>query len=303
MRLFLNTNYQFIPNRKIYFIISAILILTGLTSFIVKGGFKYGIDFKGGTLFQVKFQETPDIGKVREVFDKYKDIGSVEIKVYGNKKENELIIGVEEQTSVASMVERVTEILNNEFTGKFEIRREEAVGPRIGQELKWKAMIAILLSWIAIIIYLWVRFQFKFSVAAVLGLIHDLLIVLGACSIFNVEMSMTLVAAFLTIIGYSLNDTIVVFDRVRENLFIDKRMDVLELFNRSINQTLSRTLITSGPLLLAVLSLYTIGVSTIQDFAFAMCIGIITGTYSSFGISLSLLAEWKPETLRLHKMA
>jgi preprotein translocase subunit SecF len=303
MRLFQNSNYKFIHHRNVYFIISSILILTGLVSLIIKGGPKYGIDFKGGTLLQVQFTEKPDVAKVRQIFEGYKDLGSVEIKRYGNAEDNELIIGIEQQHEAASMVARVTEILDKEFSGKCQIRREEAVGPKIGQELKWKALISILLSWVAIIIYLWIRFQFKFGVAAVLGLIHDVLIVLTACSLFDIEMSMPVVAAFLTIIGYSINDTIIVFDRVRENLFIDKRSGILDLFNHSINQTLSRTIITSGLTLLAVLSLYAIGVSTIRDFAFAMSVGIITGTYSSFGISLSLVAIWKPETLRQRKMA
>ena len=303
MRLFANANYKFIARRHLYYIVSGILILCGLVSLIVKGGPKFGIDFKGGTLLQVQFKDDPDMGKVREVFDKYKEIGSVEIKIYGDKKDRELIIGIEKQNQEASMVSKVTEILNTEYPGQFEIRREEAVGPKIGQELKSKALIAIILSWIAIIFYLWYRFQFKFGVAAVVSIIHDVLIVLGACSIFNVEWSMTLVAAFLTLIGYSVNDTIIVFDRVRENLFTDRRMPVLDLFDRSINQTLSRTIITSGVTLLSVIALYAIGVSTIRDFAFAMSIGIITGTYSSFGIALSLVAMWKPETLRLHKMA
>jgi len=303
MRLFQNANFNFIENRKIYFVISGLLILVGLASLIMKGGPKYGIDFKGGTLIQVQFTDEPDIPKVRAVFDKYPEIGGIEIKAYGDKKDRELILGIEMQKEGESMVAKATEILNKEFEGKFQIRREEAVGPKIGKELRTNAIIAIILSWIAIILYLWFRFQFKFGVAAVVGLIHDVLIVLGACSIFNIEWSMTLVAAFLTLIGYSVNDTIIVFDRVRENLFVDHKTDIYNLFNKSINQTLSRTIITSGLTLMSVLSLYAIGVSQIRDFAFAMSIGILTGTYSSFGISLSLVALWKPETLRHSKMA
>ncbi|MFH0919944.1 MAG: protein translocase subunit SecF [Fibrobacterota bacterium] len=304
MRLFANANYKFVEYRKVYFAISIILILAGIVSMVIKGGPKFGIDFKGGTLLQIQFADEPNVHKVRAAFEEDKSLGSVEIKAYGDKKDRELIIGIEKlEISPDAVIQKVKDVLESGFAGKYQIRREESVGPKIGNELKTKALIALFLSWLSIIVYLWIRFQFKFGVTAVAGLIHDVLIVLGACSIFNIEWSMTLVAAFLTIIGYSINDTIIVFDRVRENLFVDKRMDIYALFNHSINQTLSRTIITSGLTFLAVVSLYAIGVSAIQDFAFAMIVGIITGTYSSFGISLSLIALWNPETLRHKKMA
>jgi len=201
MRIFANANFRFVHHRKIYFTFSVLFILAGLVSLVAKGGPKYGIDFKGGTLLQVKFQAMPEISDLRDVFNKYRDIGTVEIKRYGQKEDNEIIIGVETKIEAASVVVKVTEILNAEFPGNFEIRREEVVGPRIGNELKWKALFSIMLSWVAIIIYLWVRFQLKFSLAAIVGLIHDILIVFGACSIFNIELSMPVVAAFLTIVG------------------------------------------------------------------------------------------------------
>jgi len=304
MRLFANANYKFVEYRKVYFAISIILILVGMVSMAIKGGPKFGIDFKGGTLLQIQFAQEPDVVKVRTAFDQGRELGSVEIKGYGEKADRELIIGIEKsELNSNAVIQNVKEILDRNFAGKYEIRREEAVGPKIGNELKTKALIALLLSWVSIILYLWIRFQFKFGVTAVLGLIHDVLIVVGACSIFDIEWSMTLIAAFLTIIGYSINDTIIVFDRVRENLFVDRNMSIFDLFNKSINQTLGRTIITSGLTFLSVVSLYAIGVSNIRDFAFAMIVGIITGTYSSFGISLSLVAAWKPETLRVKKMA
>jgi len=175
------------------------------------------------------------------------------------------------------------------------------VGPKVGDELKWKAILSIFLSLIAIILYIWFRFQFRFGIASVIPLFHDVLITLGVFVAMGLEVNLPIVAAFLTLIGYSLNDTIVVFDRVRENLAKDQKSNVTDIIERSINETLSRTINTVGTVLVTLLALYFLGVSVIKDFAFALIVGIIFGTYSSIGVASAILASWTPETLRRAK--
>jgi preprotein translocase subunit SecF len=172
------------------------------------------------------------------------------------------------------------------------------VGPKVGNELKWAAIISIALSLLAQIIYIWFRFQFRFGVAAVIPLFHDVIITLGIFVALGLEMNLSIIAAFLTLIGYSINDTIVVFDRVRENLAKDQRSRVMDIIDRSINETLGRTVITGGTTLLALFALYFLGVGLLKDFALTMIVGIIFGTYSSVGVACSILASWTPEALR-----
>jgi len=268
---------------------------------VARGGPNYGIDFKGGSLIQVQFKGSPPLAEIRRVFGNEPQLGGVEIKRYGEIKNNEVLIGVQKSTEIASTVEAVSGVLEKAFSGEYEIRREEAVGPKIGNELKWKALLSIFVSLFAIVLYIWLRFQFRFGIAAIAALFHDVTITLGVFSVLNLEVSLPIIAAFLTIIGYSLNDTIVVFDRIRENLFSEKKLSILDIINKSINQSLGRTVVTSVTTLFAVTSLYFLGVSVIKDLAFALIIGVIVGTYSSVGVASALIAAWSPEALKQKK--
>jgi preprotein translocase subunit SecF len=301
MRLFKNANFQFVEKRKMFFVFSITLMVLSVGLLVAKGGPNYGIDFKGGSFVHVKFSSSPDLSRLRSVFKTYGEFGAVIIKGYGRVEDNEVMIGVQKQEEVGVVIKTITEILNKEFSGDFEILREEAVGPKIGKELRWRSILSILLSLLAVILYIWLRFQFKFGLSAIAALFHDVVITLGVFSALDLEVSLPIIAAFLTIIGYSLNDTIVVFDRIRENLFGQRKLGILEVINRSINQSLGRTVVTSLTTLIAVLSLYFLGVSVIKDLAFALIVGVIIGTYSSIGVASSILASWNPDTLRKAK--
>lgn len=297
MQFFQDAKYPFMSWRKGYYTFSIAMTLMALLVLLVKGP-NLGIDFKGGSFVHVRFKEQVDLAKVRTAFEGIQEFGKVEIKQFGDKDSREVMIGIQKQEGGASALTRVTAILESRFPGGFEILREESVGPKIGSELKWKALLSIFLSLIAIIIYIWFRFQYRFGIAAVIPLFHDVTITLGIFVAMGLEVNLPIVAAFLTLIGYSLNDTIVVFDRIRENLAKDQRSTVMQIIDRSVNETLGRTVITGGTTLLALAALYFLGVSMIKDFAFTMIVGIIFGTYSSVGVACAILASWRPEELR-----
>ena len=298
---FVNSNYKMVQNRMKGFIISGILILAGLVSLAIHGGPKYSIDFLGGSLIELHFNEPVTIAEIRDTLGSVDvegtDLSTSEIKFMGRDKHDVLIrivkVGDMKETS-----SRVKEALRTALAPKIPsdnsewILREEQVGPSIGTELKGKALWAILFSLLVLVIYITVRFEFKFSIGAILALIHDVLITVGLFSILGKEISLTIIAALLTIVGYSLNDTIVVFDRIREKLRKGIQEGYLETLNSSVNETLSRTVITSFTTLLTVLSLYLFGGTVINDFSFAMLVGVIVGTYSSIFVATPLLAEW-----------
>jgi preprotein translocase subunit SecF len=290
MQFIKDTHIDFIGKRKIALIISAVLILAGLVSLIIQGGPSLGIDFTGGTSLQLRFENEVDIGEIRNILS---DIGfsGAEIKEFG--VDNEILIRIQQQ----SQNEDVSDIIINELSekmpnNKLEIRMNEAVGPRIGNELRRATIWAILAALILILIYISWRFEFKFAVGAVAALFHDVLITLGVFSVLGLELSLAVIAAFLTIIGYSLNDTIVVFDRIRENLKLLRREDYVNIFNTSINQTLSRTILTSMTTFVVVIILFLFGGEVIHNFSFALVIGVIVGTYSSMFIASPVVVEW-----------
>ncbi len=279
---------NFMGARKIAYIVSGIALLISIISIAVIG-FNYGIDFAGGTLFQLKFEKTVDVGMARDVLKGF-NLGTSIIQQLSH---NELLI----RTKKISTEERrkIIKALEAKF-GKADLLRLEEVGPAIGAELRKLAIYAIIFAVIGILIYVAIRFDFKFSIVAVLPLIHDSLIVLGVFSLLHREINIPTVAAVLTIIGYSLNDTIVILDRIRENLKIVKRKDMEELVNTSLNQTLSRTLNTSFTTLIPVIVLYFLGGTVLSDFALALFIGIIVGTYSSIFVASALLVDWDKKT-------
>jgi len=290
MRIIKDTNINFIGKRRIAVTISIVLILIGIVSLISHGGPKYGIDFTGGTSLKLRFEMPVNVGEVRSILSGI-GLGNSEIKEFAIG--NELLIRLQQQDDIEAVSKRALEEIATKLAdNKFELLSQDTVGPRIGSELRNDAIKAILISLILILIYISWRFEFKFAVGAVAALFHDVLITLGIFSLLNLEISLAVVAAFLTIIGYSLNDTIVVFDRIRENLKIMRREEYPKIFNFSINQTLSRTLLTSLTTFVVVVILFFFGGEVIHTFSFALVVGIIVGTYSSIFIASPVVVEW-----------
>ena len=292
MQLFKDkTHFDFMGKIKGAMVLSGIVILIGLGSIVFSGGLKYGIDFAGGTLVQLQFKSPPDIEVIRDGL-KTIGLGESTIQEFGSKKD--ILIRVERSEE---KLEAVGAMIKRSLSGKFNVdkitlERVEMVGPKVGRDLREKALLSIVYAIIGIVIYISWRFEFQYAIAAIIALIHDVLVTMGAFSIFDKEFTLVIIAAFLTIIGYSLNDTIVVFDRIRENLRRRGKSSLSEIINSSINQTLSRTLLTSGTTLLVVVALFFFGGEIIHDFSFALLVGIFVGTYSSIFIASVFLLYW-----------
>ena len=302
MRFFGETKIDFINKRRIAFIISALFILTGIVSLIINGGPKYSIDFTGGVALELDLSpvtENSEVIDIQEIRDELaqNDIEGAEIQEIGDSEGRTLILIKTKAVGNAKekISTQIVEIIKKNFPGNVNpetlIRLQEEVGPKIGEELKGKAILAIFWALLGIIIYIWWRFEFAFGVAAVIALFHDVMITVGIFSIAGKEISLPIVAALLTIVGYSLNDTIVVFDRIREDLKIYRKESYGGVINHSINETLSRTIITSLTTFVVVLSLYIFGGTVIHDFAFAILIGVVVGTYSSIFVASPLMVE------------
>ena len=292
MQLFKDkTHFDFMGKIKGAMVLSGIVILIGLGSIAVSGGLKYGIDFAGGTLVQLQFKNPPDIEVIRDGL-KTIGLGESTIQEFGSKKD--ILIRVERsEEKLEALGAMVKRSLSQKFNSDdITVERVEMVGPKVGRDLREKALLSILYAIIGIVIYISWRFEFQYAIAAIIALIHDVLVTMGAFSILDKEFTLVIVAAFLTIIGYSLNDTIVVFDRIRENLRRKGKLSLSEIINSSINQTLSRTLLTSGTTLLVVLALFFFGGAIIHDFSFALLVGVFVGTYSSIFIASVFLVYW-----------
>jgi len=289
MRFFGKTRINFVGARRRAFIVSALVIGAGLVSLIAKGGPDLSIDFEGGVLLQVRFSDPVTTEQIRQALDQ-SGYGKSEIQAFATGNEFLIRAPYSEETDVAEAIKKsLSETLPN---NKFEVRREELVGPKIGGELGKKAIWAIISSLIAILGYIAFRFQFRFAVAAVVALFHDVLVTLGLFSLTGREISLAVIAAFLTIVGYSLNDTIVVFDRIRENLRKYHKETYSGVVNASINETLGRTIMTSLTTLIVVLFLFSMGGEVLRDFSFALLVGVIVGTYSSIFVASPILIEW-----------
>ena len=299
MQILKDTHFDFVGKRKLAFLVSAGLILIGIISLLAHGGPAFSIDFSGGTLLQIQFEQDLSVEEVRSSLDKI-GWGDSEIQKFGQGAE--FLIRVKKQALGTQVGDQIKAALTQDFPdNRFEVRREEKVGPKIGQELKGKAIRAIFFALILILIYISWRFEFKFAVGAIVALFHDVLITVGIFSLLNKEISLAIVAALLTIVGYSLNDTIVVFDRIREDLAIMRGKSYEKIINASINQTLSRTIITSVTTLMVVICLFVLGGEVIRDFAFALMIGVIVGTYSSIFVASPVLIEWHSRLLAKKK--
>lgn len=293
MQFFRETKIDFLGKRKIALIFSLTLIGISLVSLIIRGGPNYGIDFRGGTSIQTKFANTISIGEVRSAVSQLGYVNA-EIKQIGYASDNEIIIRIEEMGGNVDLGQVLEQGLTDAFPeNTHEIRKVDEVGPKIGGELRRAAVLAVLVALLLILAYISWRFEFKFAIGAVAALFHDVIITLGVFSVINYEISLAVVAAFLTIVGYSLNDTIVVFDRIRENLKILRREVYEKILNISINQTIGRTILTSMTTLIVVLTLFLFGGEIIKPFAFALIVGVLIGTYSSIFIASPLVLEWQ----------
>ena len=284
-----NVNINFLGKRKLAGMISGAVILAGLVSILLHGGPLYSIDFEGGTEVQVLFTESTSVESVREVLAEI-GYGDATIRGFGN--EDEFLIHVKTSTKSEEQVNTIREALASIHGGSYEIRRLETVGPKIGKELKGDMISAVLIAMAGIVIYISIRFQFMYAIGALVALTHDVLITLGLFSLLNMEISLSVLAAFLFIVGYSLNDTIVVFDRVRENAKEKRHDSFLSVINLSLNQTLNRTVITSLTTLTVVLILLFFGGEVIKPFAFALTVGLIVGTYSSIFVAAPVVLAW-----------
>jgi len=286
------THIDFMGKFKPALMFSALLILAGVVSIFMHGGLKFGIDFAGGTLVQLKFENPPAIESIRSGL---KEIGLADSTIQEFGSPDTILIRVERsEGKLEEMGSRIKESLEQTrgFTG-ITIERVEMVGPKVGKDLRQKALLSIVYAIIAIVIYISWRFEFQYAIAAIIALIHDVLITMGAFSVLDKEFTLVLVAAFLTIIGYSLNDTIVIFDRIRENTRRRSKEPLSDIINTSINQTLSRTLLTSGTTLMVVAALFFLGGEIIHDFSFALLVGVVIGTYSSIFIASVFLVYWE----------
>ena len=273
---------------KLFNIISFILMLSSILLLSVKG-LNFGVDFKGGTLIELRTTDNNiSVTTLRKSFNEM-SLGDVNVKKFG--KENDYLIKFEKKDIEPNTIEKIKVDLKNLIGDTFDFRRVENVGPKVSSELLKSGMIAIIVSLAAMLFYIWIRFEWQFSLGAILALFHDVIITLGFFSLFSLEINLSIVAAVLTIVGYSMNDTVVIFDRVRENLRKFSDIKMYELTNISINETLSRTIITSVTTLLALLSIYIFGGEILKGFSLAMILGVIFGTYSSIYIANPVLVR------------
>lgn len=290
------TNLDFVGKKNIALAISAVIIIIGIVSMVSKGGLRLGIDFSGGTEVHVRFAKPVEADDVRKATEAAK-LGEPTVQSIGQPGDNEYLVRVSALgEATASPAAAIVEALNKQFGAEsFTVLREDAVGPRAGQDLRAQGLYAILLSFLGILIYVAIRFDFKFGVGSIVALLHDTLIVLAAFSLFNKEITLTVIAAILTVIGYSMNDTVIVFDRIRENMRTMRQKKFSEVVNKSINETLSRTILTSLTMLLVTATLYLFGGSVLNDFAFTLLIGVFAGTYSSIYIAAPVVIGWQKD--------
>ncbi|MDA8891200.1 protein translocase subunit SecF [Candidatus Pelagibacter sp.] len=273
---------------KLFNLISLSLVVVSVLLLFFKG-LNFGVDFKGGTLIELRSNDKNiNVTLLRQSFNKM-NLGDFNVKKFGD--ENDFLIKIEKKDTSANAIEIIKKDLTSSLGGSFNFRRVENVGPKVSSELLKSGIIAIALSLAAMLFYIWIRFEWQFSLGAILALFHDVIITLGLFSLFSLEINLSIVAAVLTIVGYSMNDTVVIYDRVRENLRKFSDIKIYELTNISINETLSRTIITSATTLLALVSIYLFGGEILKGFSLAMIMGVIFGTYSSIYIANPILVK------------
>jgi len=288
-------NFDFVGKRKIWFIISAIVILVGITGYFVQGGFNLGIDFLGGSLMEVEFTRDVNVSEIREVME---DIGFGNTILQKTADDRFIIRTTPIDIKTKNMI---LETLDKEIGINRPPVQDRSVFPGFGRQIAGKALMAIGISILGILIYVWIRFEFRFGATAIAALLHDVLVTLGVYAISNREINTATIAAILTILGYSLNDTIVVFDRIRENTPAARKLGYGQVINDSVNKTLTRSINTSVTTLFPVILLLTLGSPALKDFAFALAVGIISGTYSSIFFASPILVAWNNRFPRYKK--
>ena len=279
--------YNFEKKFKLANISSIILVLLSILMIFFKG-LNFGIDFKGGTLMELRCDSSNvQIGDVRSSFNQL-DLGDINVKEFG-KKGDYLIKFERKNFDDKVSIKIIKERVSSELQGNVDFRRVENVGPKVSEELLKSGLLAISLALAAMLFYIWVRFEWQFSIGSIIAIFHDVLITIGLFSLLSLEINLSIVAAVLTIVGYSMNDTVVIYDRIRENLIKYSSLKIGEISNKSINETLSRTIITSSTTLLALISIFILGGEILKGFSLAMIIGVITGTYSSIFVASPIL--------------
>lgn len=291
-------NFDFIRFWPVALVISWVLIAIGLASFVFHGGPNYGIDFSGGVMVHLRFTKTQPIGDIRTGLSTV-GLGDSTIQDFGTNSTEYLVrlpVGVTESKGIT---DTVTQAMETKFgKGSFEVMRAELVGPRVGKELRTRALLAVAFATLLMGAYIWFRFELRFGIGAAIALVHDVLIAAGALSLANYEIDLTVVAALLTVVGFSVHDTVIVCDRIRENMRKSRRESMATIINRSINETLSRTVLTTGTAILVILSLFFLGGNVIRSFAFTLLVGFIIGTYSSIYIASPIVLWMDPSRIR-----
>lgn len=284
--------------RKLAVILSTLVNLAVLVILFTRGA-NLGVDFAGGTVVQLKFQQPVSIPDVRRALESI-NLGGSEIQDFGREGDNEYLIRLEKtSTEVGALGEQLKKALADQFgADKFEIRRIEFVGPKIGEDLRYRGVMSVIVATIMMGIYIWFRFELRFGIGAVIALIHDVLVTVGALIVANYEFDLTIIAALLTIVGFSVNDTVVICDRIRENMRKIKRETLENIVNTSINETLSRTILTTGTALMVLFALYLLGGAVIRPFAFALIVGFISGVYSTIFIASPVILFWEKRPKR-----
>lgn len=286
-------NIDFVGKRYVAIGFSWLIILIGVVSLVVKGGPEYGIDFSGGTLVQAKLASATGAADLRDALHGLQ-LRGMTIQQVGDKGDEFLIRVQESSDKLESFAVKIQKTLEQKYGAHtVEIRRTEMVGPQVGKDLRAKGVMAVIYAIIGMLVYITFRFEFRFGAGAVIALVHDVLITLGIFSLLNLEIDLTIIAAFLTIVGYSVNDTVIVCDRIRDNMgkLANQKLEVI--INRSINETLSRTVMTSGITLLSVVAMYVFGGEVIRNFSFALLVGIVIGTYSSIYVAAPVILFWE----------
>jgi len=292
------THFNFVAMMKVAVTISVVYILIGIGSIFWHGGLNFGIDFAGGTLIQIRFGEETSVDKLRQALQPI-GMGSSIIQQFGPK---EMVVRTAVTgTDLKGLSGQLENALKTTYgQSAYEIRRLESVGPKVGRDLTRKALLAIVFSWIGILVYVGFRFEFRYALGGIFALVHDILVTVGTLSLLNKEFDLNIVAALLTIIGYSINDTIVIFDRIRENTRKNIKMPLMDVINLSVNQTLSRTILTSFTVFMVLLVLFFFGGAVIHDFAFALLVGCVAGVYSTVFIASPIVLAF--EKIRLSGM-
>jgi preprotein translocase subunit SecF len=292
------TNIPFTRYRKIAVILSTAVNLAVLIALFVKGP-ALGVDFAGGTLVQVQFQRKVSIPDIRRALETI-DLGGSVIQDFGQEGDNEYLVRLEKTPGeLGTLGEQIKKAFSDQFgAGSFEVRRIESVGPKIGEDLRFRGIMSVIAATVMMGIYIWLRFELRFGLGAVTALIHDVLVTVGALMLANYEFDLTIIAALLTIVGFSVNDTVVICDRIRENMRKIKREKLETIVNTSINETLSRTILTTGTALMVLLALYLLGGAVIRPFAFALLVGFVSGVYSTIFIAAPIILFWQRQPLK-----